>query len=223
MLDPQEASHYMLDATPVNGRNRSEKPKPNPESIEQKPLTKNTLMPPPMEQQSRLGASPRRPRRFTSGNRADKPATSRAHAKTASTSAVEDPWMANGDSVVEARPINPVSPVKRPIHINPSFIIYRGADLAAASTSLTLGNGSSGIGFPGNFPRGSHPSVSSIIISCSMGTKLMTCWLYSSRMSTDGGLPCSQLRSWAAILTWVVALAYLYTGMACLFTGISHQ
>ncbi|KAF9631990.1 Spindle-body formation-associated protein [Lasiodiplodia theobromae] len=116
MLDPQEASHYMLDATPVNGRNRSEKPKPNPESIEQKPLTKNTLMPPPMEQQSRLGASPRRPRRFTSGNRADKPATSRAHAKTASTSAVEDPWMANGDSVVEARPINPVSPVKRPGH-----------------------------------------------------------------------------------------------------------
>ncbi|OJD31605.1 spindle-body formation-associated protein [Diplodia corticola] len=103
MLDPQEARHYTLDATPVNDRNRPEKPKAKTGSstTEQKPLPKATLLPPSREPQSRLGVSPRRPRRSTAGNRTDMPATSRANAKTASTSAAEDPWMANGDTAIE--------------------------------------------------------------------------------------------------------------------------
>lgn len=113
MLDPQQASHYTLDATPVNGRSGSGKFKSEPSpALEARPKPKDFSLPPPTDNQDRLGASPRRPRRGTPGNRSDKPAASRAHAKNASASGMEDPWMVNGDSFVETRPRN-VSPAKR--------------------------------------------------------------------------------------------------------------
>lgn len=117
MLDPQQASHYTLDATPVNGRSRPEKskPKPDPSPPEQRPKAKDALSLPPTEPKNRLGVSPRPPRRSTTGNKAERPEISRSHAKSASTSAVEDPWVIDGDSAVDTRPGTNVSPVKRPV------------------------------------------------------------------------------------------------------------
>lgn len=115
MLDPQQASFYSLDATPVNERTRFDvsKKKPEPSPPEQRTKATATLLPPSVDPRSQSGISPRRPRRSTTGNKSDKPSTSRSHAKTASASAVEDPWMANSDSVLEVKASNSVSPVKR--------------------------------------------------------------------------------------------------------------